>query len=231
MPRPHVIIVGADKGGVGKTTVSDALLDFFRERGINAKAWDTESPKGNLVRKWPAITQVTDLEHTDGQMPVFDSLMANPVTLVDMRAGILTDTVQMLHDLGCVRLAQDGKVRLSVLHVIGSSIASIAEIKAIAAALGDSVRHFIVLNHHTNDASFFASMKSVVGDALDGSAVVINIPKLDTRAYEHMDASGLPPTAFVRDEANQSFTLRGYVGVWKEKVFLQFDAARLGINE
>jgi MinD-like ATPase involved in chromosome partitioning or flagellar assembly len=228
MPLPHVIIVGADKGGVGKTTVANALMDFFRERGVNVKAWDTESPLGNLVRFWPAQTDVTDLEHTDGQMPVFDSLMANPVTLIDMRAGILTDTVKMLHDLGCVRLAQEGKIRLSVLHVIGSSIASIAEVKKISAALGDNVRHFVVINHHTDNASFFANMSGVDKAGLDGSSVVINIPKLTTRAYEHMDAAGLPPTAFSKDE-KQSFTMRGYVNDWTQKVFLQFDGARLAV--
>ena len=29
MAKPAVILVGADKGGVGKTTVSRALLDYF----------------------------------------------------------------------------------------------------------------------------------------------------------------------------------------------------------
>ena len=29
MPKPTVILVGADKGGVGKTTVARTLLDYF----------------------------------------------------------------------------------------------------------------------------------------------------------------------------------------------------------
>ena len=29
MAKPAVIVVGADKGGVGKTTVSRAVLDYF----------------------------------------------------------------------------------------------------------------------------------------------------------------------------------------------------------
>ena len=29
MAKPAVIVVGADKGGVGKTTVSRTLLDYF----------------------------------------------------------------------------------------------------------------------------------------------------------------------------------------------------------
>ncbi|MGY3108894.1 cellulose biosynthesis protein BcsQ [Bradyrhizobium sp. LM6.9] len=29
MAKPAVVVVGADKGGVGKTTVSRTLLDYF----------------------------------------------------------------------------------------------------------------------------------------------------------------------------------------------------------
>ena len=32
--KPTLILVGADKGGVGKTTVSRALLDFFAQEEL-----------------------------------------------------------------------------------------------------------------------------------------------------------------------------------------------------
>ena len=48
MAKPVVIIVGADKGGVGKTTVSRTLLDYFGARNVAIRAFDTESPKGTL---------------------------------------------------------------------------------------------------------------------------------------------------------------------------------------
>ena len=48
MAKPTVIIVGADKGGVGKTTVARTLLDYFTAHQIPARAFDTEAPKGTL---------------------------------------------------------------------------------------------------------------------------------------------------------------------------------------
>ena len=45
-----VILVGADKGGVGKTTVSRALLDFLDRKNVMARAFDTENPRGTLQR-------------------------------------------------------------------------------------------------------------------------------------------------------------------------------------
>ena len=43
MAKPAVILVGADKGGVGKTTVSRALLDYFIAHNIPTRAFDTEA--------------------------------------------------------------------------------------------------------------------------------------------------------------------------------------------
>ena len=53
MAKPAVILVGADKGGVGKTTVSRALLDYLIAHNIPVRAFDTESPKGTLCRSTP----------------------------------------------------------------------------------------------------------------------------------------------------------------------------------
>jgi len=48
--KPAVIIVGADKGGVGKTTVARTLLDYFTAHQIPTRAFDTEAPRGTLKR-------------------------------------------------------------------------------------------------------------------------------------------------------------------------------------
>ena len=58
MTKPVVIVVGADKGGVGKTTVSRTLLDYFSANNVPTRAFDTESPRGTLKRFHPEITEI-----------------------------------------------------------------------------------------------------------------------------------------------------------------------------
>jgi MinD superfamily P-loop ATPase len=50
---PQVIIVGADKGGVGKTTISRILMDYFRHQSVTFRGFDTEAPPGVLKRFSP----------------------------------------------------------------------------------------------------------------------------------------------------------------------------------
>ena len=59
--KPTLILVGADKGGVGKTTVSRALLDFFARKNVLTRSFDTENPRGSLKRFYPATTEIIDL--------------------------------------------------------------------------------------------------------------------------------------------------------------------------
>jgi len=61
MAKPVVIVVGADKGGVGKTTVSRTLLDYFTANNVPTRAFDTESPRGTLKRFHPDVTEIVKI--------------------------------------------------------------------------------------------------------------------------------------------------------------------------
>jgi len=85
-----LILVGADKGGVGKTTISRALLDFMNRKNILVRAFDTENPRGTLNRFYPGITEIIDLGSVASQMKVLDTLKTSEVkvTIVDLKALI-----------------------------------------------------------------------------------------------------------------------------------------------
>ena len=71
--KHSVILVGADKGGVGKTTTCRGLLDYLIERNVLSRAFDTETPRGTLQRFHPDITEIVDLSQTAGQMRIIDT--------------------------------------------------------------------------------------------------------------------------------------------------------------
>jgi hypothetical protein len=132
MAKPAVILIGADKGGVGKTTVARTLLDYFGARHTPARAFDTESPRGTLKRFHPDVTEVVDVTAVSDQMKIFDtvgSAEAN-VTVIDVRAGLLSSTLQALSDIGFIELGKTGKITLAMFHILGPSIASLEEIAA-----------------------------------------------------------------------------------------------------
>ena len=102
MAKPAVIVVGADKGGVGKTTVSRTILDYFSANNVPTRAFDTESPRGTLRRFHPDITEIVDMTSTADQMKIFDTLNTAKasVTVIDVRAGLMSSALASLRDIG-----------------------------------------------------------------------------------------------------------------------------------
>src|SRR3954452_6995144 len=107
MAKPAVIVVGADKGGVGKTTVSRTLLDYFSANNVATRAFDTESPRGTLKRFHPDRTEIVDVSTTSDQIKIFDTRnAASPsVTVIDVRAGITSPSLARPRVIGSREIA------------------------------------------------------------------------------------------------------------------------------
>jgi hypothetical protein len=121
MATPIVILIGADKGGVGKTTGARTLLDYFTVQQISTRAFDTEAPKGALHRFHPKITEIVDAGEISGQMRIFDTVSDSTVTVIDVRAGLLSSTLRTLRNIDFLDSAKKGQLTFVVFHVLGSS--------------------------------------------------------------------------------------------------------------
>ncbi len=233
--NPAVILVGADKGGVGKTTVSRVLLDYLAANNVVARAFDTESPRGTLKRFHPGISDIVNVTQTADQMKMIDTLNSAgaKVSVIDVRAGQLGATLQALRDIGFLDAAKDGQFTFVVFHILGPSIASLDEIAETAPYVSDA-NYFLVKNF-VNDTTFFewdpatyASYFNKIKHAGD-----IAIPKLNEMAYEQVELSGVPFSTFTAnqttegDAAKYSFVLRGYVRTWLRHISTEFD--RVGL--
>jgi len=209
MAKPAVIVVGADKGGVGKTTVSRTLLDYFSANTVPIRAFDTESPRGTLKRFHPDVTEI------------------------DVRAGLLSPVLASLRDIGFLDAAKAGQITFAVFHILGPSIASLDEI-AETANFMSGAKYFLVKNF-INNTSFFewdqATYNSYFHRIKD--ATELTIPKLNEMAFEQVEVASVPFLKFVANKgihdeaANYSFVLRGYVRHWLANVWSEYDRIKL----
>jgi hypothetical protein len=232
--KPTVILVGADKGGVGKTTITRTLLDYLEARQIPRRAFDTEAPKGALKRFHPDITDVLDVTSAADQMKIFDTINAAEATVIDVRAGLLSATLSALRDIGFLEAAENGDVNLVVFHILGPSIASLEEIAVTSAYLAGA-HHFLVKNF-INNTTFFewdpntynAYFKKIKG------AREIVVPRLNELACEQVELASIPFASFIANrmpdgrDAAFSFVLRGYVRHWLNNVWAEYD--RVGLT-
>ncbi len=215
MTVPTVMIVGADKGGVGKTTLTRALLDYLKANAIDYRAFDTEPGPGVLKRFFPAA-EVVDLSKSDGQMTVFDTLQRSRMTVIDCKAGLLSEIIQTLANIGLLDAVREGKLNLVILHVLGATVESLKEIEATASIIA-GCRYFLVTNH-INDTAYFGWGNPEAAAAMAMSEAVIDVTKLDSLACEHVDKASVSFNDFVANQDN-SMVMRGKVRHWLGKVF------------
>lgn len=233
--KPSVVLVGADKGGVGKTTISRALLDYLATQNVLARAFDTETPRGTLHRFHPDLTSIVDLTATSDQMKIIDTLNTAQikVSVIDVRAGGLRPVLEALEEIGFLDAVSQGEFGFILFHVLGSSIASLDEIAEVAPYVVDA-DYFLVKNH-VNDTTFFewdpVTHRKYFEKVKTAGEIVI--PKLNELSYEQVELAGAPFSTFVANKtadgapADHSFVLRGYVRTWRAKVADEFDRVRL----
>jgi hypothetical protein len=229
MTTPAVILVGADKGGVGKTTITRTLLDYLAAKGIPCRAFDTESPKGALVRFHPNITEVVDVTAASDQMKIFDTINVAEATVIDVRAGLLSATLTALRNIGFLDLARNGDCTFAVFHILGPSIASLDEITETSGFLSGT-HHFLVKNLINNStffewdpATYNTYFKKIKG------AREFTVPRLNELACEQVELASVPFKSFIDNKtasgtpAANSFVLRGYVRHWLSQVWSEYD--------
>jgi hypothetical protein len=233
--KSTVILVGADKGGVGKTTLSRALLDFFARNTLPARAFDTEHPRGTLKRFHPDVTEIIDFTSVADQMKVLDTLDTAKarITLVDLKAGNLSVALDTFDRIGALEAARGGQFDIALFHVIGPAIASLEEIGEISKYVGSI--DYIVARNFINETSFFEWDQKTHKKyfAKVNQANEIDIPKLNEMAYEQVDLAGVTISDFVDNKTadgganNFSFVLRGYVRKWRNDLDKELERLNL----
>lgn len=234
MAKPAIVVIGADKGGLGRTTVARTLLDYFSAHHVLTRAFGSESPKGALKRFYPDISDIVDVASVSDQMRIFDTLSTAEasVTVIDVRAGLLSPTLSALRDVGFLDAVKKGQLTFVVFLVVGSSMASLNEIEETIAFTADG-KHFLVKNFF-NGTSFFEWDQGTHSHLKKfKDAAEISIPKLNETAYEEVELASVPFLTFVAnktakgDAANHSFIVRGYVQHWLDNVWAEYDRIKL----
>ncbi len=228
--KHSMILVGADKGGVGKTTLSRALLDYLERNNVLVRAFDTENPRGTLNRFYPTKATVIDLADVADQMRILDTMetAAEQVTIVDLKAGNLSSALDIFERIGVLQAAKDGMFDLGLMHVVGPSIASLDEMNEVAKYT--SGMDYVVARNFINETNFFEWDETTYNKyfARLPNAKEIEVPKLNEMAYEQVDLAGVTFTDFIAnktsagEDANFSFVLRGYVRKWLHDIDAEF---------
>ena len=229
--RPLIILVGADKGGVGKSLTARVLIDYLTHGAgslltSQIKIFDTQTPAGDLQR-FATTAEIVDITRIEDQMKIFDALSG--VTVVDLQAGLLSITLKLLAESGLLADVKAGAANLAVMHVLGPNITSLGEIPAVTRMLGGSAKYIPVKNYISESAGFFEwdTNGRLAEDLKRLEPHMVVVPHLVDRACEVVQNKAMSFEAYAQDRT-QSRMLRGKVRAWLDAVWADFD--KVGIR-
>src|SRR5580658_5539191 len=204
MSKPTVIVVGADKGGVGKTTVARTLLDYFTAHHLPTRAFDTESPKGTLKRFHPEHCDIVDVTSVADQMGFFDAVKKGQLNFIIFH--ILGSSIASLNEIeDTAAFAVDSKYFLVKNFINNTSFFE-----------WDQATH----------ASYFRKLK----DAIEVTIPKLNEMAYEQVELASVPFLTFVANKGAKGEStNYSFVLRGYVRHWLGNVWGEYD--RIKLNE
>jgi hypothetical protein len=236
LAKQTFILVGADKGGVGKTTLSRTIVEYFTALNLPLLAFDTETPHGALLRYHPSITTLVDIYSTIDQRKIFEPAQGSPpVILVDFRAGTFLQTLATLKKIGIIDRAEEGEFDILLMHLLAPSMVSLqeqTEVQPYRAAC----KHFVVQSF-AGKSAFFQDKKDVVEHYIGDipSEQRLQVPTLNQMAFEAVDLLGTTFYDFATGDdpdtksPQHSLVLRGYTQSWLGTMWDEYD--RIGLRD
>jgi len=156
-PSKKVVFTPGGKGGVGKTTISAALAEWYTENQIPCTLLDLDTEnkkKGSFAHFFPDRAVKIDINTPAGLDAFIDHADKEPaVILADMGAGSGKVAAHWFHSM-----YESVKESLSftALSVLTSDPASVESLLSWAAQLQDRVSYVVVLNQQEENQVGFS---------------------------------------------------------------------------
>ena len=197
---PLIALICSDRHRNGKTLLSRVLVDFLLLDGRDLFCLDLSAPEGALRAYFPGRTALVDFAHVQGQMKVFDTILASPGRdyVIDLPSGELARFCAAVNDLDFRDAAHKAGFRIVVLFVIDAE--------------DDSLRAAVATEDVLQPDLFIPVVNEFVGSALpgDGPGLVLTMPRLDPDVLPIISYRRFSFRHFLLgEEANVPVRLRG----------------------
>jgi hypothetical protein len=116
-------IVASQHPRVGKTLIARLLIEFFRTEARPVAGYDLDPREPALAGHFPKLVETVDITDTQGQMTLFDRLLANnrQATVIDLGYGLFEHFFKVMAEIGFEREALRCGIEPIVLFVTDSA--------------------------------------------------------------------------------------------------------------
>lgn len=195
MKQKRIIFTEGGKGGVGKTTVLSALINWLDEKGVKTKLLDFDnenSQHGSLLHYFNGRCEKININDRDGLDAFMDAAMSDEydVVIADMGARSGDQTFKWFDDV-----YEDVKefAKFTAVGVVIDDTPSVTSVVEWGIKLRDRVDYLIVLNEaNVEDADFDQWVGSIAADKFKAAAKphVVKFDSINPDLQAHLLQTG-----------------------------------------
>jgi hypothetical protein len=118
--RSSITIVASPRPRVGKTLLARLLSDFHLQEGRSVTAFDLNAGERTLAQFLPEITTIATVRDINGQMALFDRLIADEDTtkVIDLGHETFESFFSVAHQIGFVEEARRRSIAVAILFMV-----------------------------------------------------------------------------------------------------------------
>jgi hypothetical protein len=223
-PTRNIILVGGDKGGVGKSAASRILTEYLDEHSQPHLAYDGDDANPTFLRFYPKAERIFT-KSVKGFEILINNLEAEiPFQLVDLGSGTSLMIAQFAHKTDFLdEVANAGGV-VTFVFVLAPGVDSINLLKILFGQYQERIRYVIARSEAMHGNWNLWNGSKTREALLNANAIEITIPQLDPDAFALADRFSLSWGAACEDK-RLPLASRSYVKRWRKQVFSELDKA------
>jgi hypothetical protein len=229
--KSSILLIGGEKGGVGKSLVSRALAQYFIDCSVPFVGFDTDRSHGALMRFYSDYASPILIDRYEALDHIVETAVEQPGirVLVDLAAQTHAPLVAWMDDSGVLDLAQENDLRISYWHVMDTGRDSVDLLRQVLDRFQDRLNYVVVRNQlRGNDFSNLE--KSGLLDRLSSlGGRVVEVKQLHQSVIQKIDAKDRSFWAAKQSSAEYGAGLglmeRQRLKTWMNHVFAEFNAA------
>jgi hypothetical protein len=190
----RITVVCSDEARNGKTLTARLMSDHMLLTGRDPHIFDCDHPGGRIRHFFPERTTHIDIERTDGQMRMFDAMLADPSRdyVVDLQKSGFEPFFTVLEDLDFINAAHDQGLELAVAFLLDRKMTSLVTARDLHGAFPDV--HFSLIHNAWSCNLLTTPQSRDIYEEIEPD-VEFTLPVLDPEAMAVADE---PPFSFSR---------------------------------
>lgn len=217
--RSSVTIVASPRPRVGKTLLARLLTDFYRQEGRTIAGFDLNAGERTLAQFLPEQTITATIHDINGQMALFDRLVADEDTtkVIDLGHESYGPFFRVAHEIGFVEEARRRSIAVAILFTVTPDATSAEAYRNLRTNFAQ-----VTLAPVHNELLGSAQHRDKYPLA-DGSRVTVRLPALAPGLRRYIEA---PPFSFAESIMGNSTGVpneaQAELQRWLRRIYLEF---------